>query len=125
MIEIETVIKAHNRLIDTFGGSKGIREESGLLSAIARPFQDIFGQAVHPTPVHQAAAVLESLCINYPFIDGNKRIAYLMAEFILRKNGLAVNATEDEKYDLTIAVASGQLNYNAILEWLQQHVRRV
>jgi death-on-curing protein len=64
--EAETI---HNILIDTFGGSKGIRDLGALQSALARPYATFDQQDLYKTPIDKAAAIFESLIINHPFID--------------------------------------------------------
>ena len=74
MINIELVISLHGILIEKFGGSKGIRDYNALESAIARPFMTFDKEDLYPSPIEKAAALIESLISNDPFIDGNKRI---------------------------------------------------
>jgi death on curing protein len=69
-------------LIEEFGGSKGVRDWGGLEAAIARPFATFDQTELYSTPYDKAAAIFESLIINHPFVDGNKRIAYLMMQVL-------------------------------------------
>ncbi|MFA6086012.1 type II toxin-antitoxin system death-on-curing family toxin [Mucilaginibacter sp.] len=73
MIDAKTVERIHSILIDEFGGSKGIRDVAGLEAALARPYMTFDQIDLYPTPVDKATAIFESLIINHPFIDGNKR----------------------------------------------------
>ena len=73
MIELRDVLNIHNILIDKFGGSKGVRDQDSLESAIHRPFATFDNQDLYPTPADKSAAILESILINHPFVDGNKR----------------------------------------------------
>ncbi len=75
MIEIRDVEIVHNILIDRHGGSKGIRDIGLLESAINRPFTTFNKQSLYPTPAYKAAAILESILLNPPFVDGYKRTA--------------------------------------------------
>lgn len=85
MIEIKDVENIHNILIERYGGGKGIRDIGLLESAINRPFATFNEQSLYPTPIDKAAAILESILINHPFVDGNKRTAYaLMRLFFLK-----------------------------------------
>lgn len=74
MIDIQTVESIHNILIDKFGGSKGIRDIGALEASLARPYTTFDQKELYPTSIDKAAAVFESVIINYPFVDGNKRI---------------------------------------------------
>ena len=72
MIDINDANHIHEVLIEKFGGSKGIRDISLLQSAISRPFQSFDQKDLYSSPVEKAAALIESLLINHPFLDGNK-----------------------------------------------------
>lgn len=69
MIRAEEVIKIHKLLIDQFGGSHGLRDEPLLVSAISRPFATFGQQDLYPESIDKAAAILESIVTNHPFID--------------------------------------------------------
>jgi len=118
----ETVLRIHQRSIESYGGGDGLRDQSLLLAAIARPFQTFDQQELYPTPIEKASAVFESLIINHPFIDGNKRTAYLMLRYVLSINGFDVLAFEDEKYEMTIAASSGQIRFDEIKLWIEAHL---
>ncbi|QQL50698.1 type II toxin-antitoxin system death-on-curing family toxin [Mucilaginibacter ginkgonis] len=119
------VERIHNVLIDAYGGSKGIRDIAGLEAAINRPFATFDQQDLYPSAFEKAAAIFESLIINHPFIDGNKRIAYAMARVILLKDNLTLEATEDEKYNFVIAASTGELRYEDILALLKSNVASI
>jgi death-on-curing protein len=70
MIDLNTSIHIHNILIDKFGGSKGIRDKALLESALNRPYATFDNIDLNPTGMDKAAALLESLIINHPFMDG-------------------------------------------------------
>jgi death-on-curing protein len=76
MISLKEVEDIHTILINDFGGSNGIRDVSALKSALARPFQTFDNNELLPTIIDKAAAIIESILINHPFIDGNKRTGY-------------------------------------------------
>lgn len=96
MISTEVVLKIHKLLIDQFGSIHGVRDESSLNSAINRPFATFDQQELYPEPVDKAAAILESIVTNHPFIDGNKRTGYVIARLLLLKSGLDIEATQKE-----------------------------
>jgi len=121
MIDLQEVEEYHNNLIDQFGGSKGIRDIAGLEAALARPYMTFDQQDLYPTPEDKAAAVFESLIINHPFIDGNKRIAYLLLRLIMRVESITLVASQKEKYDMAIAASMGQFNFDQIKDWILQH----
>lgn len=76
MILLEDILHVYEFSIARFGGSNSIREVGGLESAIARPFQSFDGNDLYPTIFDKAAALGESLTINHPFVDGNKRTGF-------------------------------------------------
>ena len=118
MISTKEVLKIHKLLIDQFGGSHGMRDKSSLNSAINRPFATFDQQELYPEPVDKAAAILESIVTNHPFIDGNKRTGYVLARLLLLKSGLDLKATQEEKYEMVIAVSKGELKYEHIRNWM-------
>lgn len=120
MIAIEDVIRIQKILIDQFGGTHGIRDKRALESAISRPFATFDNQELYPSPIEKAAAVLESVVTNHPFIDGNKRIGYVLARLLILKSGLDIFSTQEEKYDLVIGVSKGELKYDHIKVWLSE-----
>ena len=86
-----------------------IRDEGLLESALARPSTTVMGRDAYMTLESKAAALLHSLCLNHPLVDGNKRLSALLAVMFLRVNGLELVLTNDELFDLTMAVAGGEL----------------
>ena len=122
MISVKEAEEIHKILIDTFGGSHGIRDTGSLDSALARPFQTYGNNELYPTPIVKAAALIESILINHPFIDGNKRTGYVLMRIFLLTNGVDINATQEEKYDFVINIASGKTNFEEIANWLTNHI---
>jgi death on curing protein len=122
MINKDEVIRIHNVLIEEFGGSKGIRDDGLLESAINRPFQTFNQKDLYPTPIEKSAAIFESLIKNHPFIDGNKRIAYVLMRLILLQFNLDVIANQEEKYDFVISCASGNNDFESIKSWIDKRI---
>ena len=69
----------------------------------------MFGQEAYPDLLAKAAALLHSLAINHPFVDGNKRAAWVSTVVVLAYNGVTLDTDDDSAYDFVIAVASGKL----------------
>ncbi len=124
MISKQEAEAIHNILIAKFGGRKGIRDISLLESAIARPFAIFDNKELYPKAIEKAAAILESLAINHPFVDGNKRIAYTLMRLILLENDLDINASQSKKYDLVISVSKGESRFDEIVIWLKEKVTK-
>jgi death on curing protein len=115
----------HKIVIDKFGGSKGIRDRGTLESALSRTFQTFDEKDLYPLPIEKAAAIFESIIINHPFVDGNKRTAYILMRLILLQNGIDITASENEKYDFVIGAASGEIRFNEIKEWLLTNTKSI
>ena len=121
MIDINTVESIHNILIDKFGGSKGIRDLGSLEAALARPSATFDQKDLYPETIDKAAALFESIIISHPFIDGNKRISYVLMRLILLEGNLDVSATQDEKYNFVLATTKGEFRFDEIRKWLTDH----
>jgi death on curing protein len=120
MIHIEFVISLHGILIEKFGGSNGIRDYNALESAIARPFMTFDKQDLYPSPIEKAAALIESLISNHPFIDGNKRIGYVLMRYFLLEHKIDIKATQSDKFDFVMKIAKGQSSTNEICGWIKE-----
>jgi len=123
VISLDEVIKIHEILIDQFGGSKGTRDQALLESAVQRPFQTFDQKLLYPSVVEQAAALAESLIANHPFQDGNKRTGYTIMRLHLLMNQLDIEASEDEKYDFVIQIASGKSSFEEIKRWIYDKLK--
>jgi death-on-curing protein len=122
MIDLNSAEFYHNEIIDESGGARGIRDQGSLLAALARPYATFDQQELYPTPVEKAAAIFESLIINHSFIDGNKRIAYVLMRLTLLDFYFDVMAFDDEKYDMAIAASTGTIRFDEIKVWIEQHL---
>lgn len=113
---LEEALELHRVLIERFGGAEGVRDLGLLESALARPQTGYYA-----TLSLQAAALLQSLAMNHPFVDGNKRVAFALTAIFLRMNGLRlrVGATEGETF-LIDAVIAGRAELAEIATWLER-----
>ena len=123
MIDLKRANHIHNKLIDEFGGSKGIRDLGGLEAALHRPYATFDGNDLYPSAVEKASAIFESLIINHPFIDGNKRIAYVLMRLTLMENSFDIVASQDEKYKMTISASKGEIGFEEIKQWLTERIK--
>ena len=87
------VLVMHSLLIRQFGGSDGVRDFGLLEAALFRPQTGYYSDIIE-----EAAALLESLAVNHPFVDGNKRVAFAVTDVFLRINGYEINSTSQKIY---------------------------
>ncbi len=124
MIRLNDVLNIHDILIDKFGGTKGVRDQGALESAINRPYATFGELDLYPSQIEKAAAIFESILINHPFLDGNKRTAYVLMKLILLEDGLDIYADQDEKYQMVISASKGDIRFAEIVEWLQNRIKK-
>jgi death on curing protein len=122
MISKALALSIHSKVIDEFGGIHGVRDNNGFESAINRPFQTFDSVDLYPTFEEKAAAILESIVKNHPFLDGNKRTAYVLMRFLLLQNFKDINATQQEKYDFVISVATSEIDFETSVEWIRKRM---
>jgi death-on-curing protein len=125
MIDIGFAIKVHEILINEFGGTHGIRDINGLKSALARPFASFDQKELYPSIFSKTAALLESLISNHPFIDGNKRVGYFLMRYFLLTNNFDLKASQTEKYEFVISIASGNMSFVAIAAWIEEKSKKI
>jgi death on curing protein len=121
MITKEEVLLIHNQVVLLHGGANGVRDMSGLESAIARPYQGFGGEEFYPTCFEKGAAIGESIIMNHPFVDGNKRTGYVLMEMFLRIDGFKITAGDDELYQFVINISTGEKRFEEIVEWLKEN----
>lgn len=122
MISIDEAIQIQSLLINKFGGSEGLRDRKLLESALMRPYQTFDNKELYPTPPEKAAAVIESNVINHPFVDGNKRFGYVTMRLTLMAYRYDISADENDKYNFVKQIASGELKYEEILQWIKNKI---
>ncbi|MEC4988328.1 MAG: type II toxin-antitoxin system death-on-curing family toxin [Oscillatoria sp. PMC 1068.18] len=122
-LSLEQVIDIHQRQIDIFGGTAGIRDKGLLVSALAQPQASFFGELLHPTIHEQAAAYLFHLAKNHPFIDGNKRTSFAVTVVFLGLNGYRLNLVSVDAYSLVIQVATGAISKAELALFLEANIQ--
>ncbi|MDL2205291.1 type II toxin-antitoxin system death-on-curing family toxin [Eubacteriales bacterium OttesenSCG-928-N13] len=123
MLSKQHVILLHEQLIDETGGTKGLRDDGLLESALSAPFARFAETEAYPSIQQKAARLCFSLVMNHPFIDGNKRIgAHAMLVFLML-NGIELAFTQDDFSGTILKLAAGEIDYNGLLKWLLIHER--
>lgn len=116
-----TVFGAHAKSIAGYGGADGVRDEGLLESALARPLNlAAYGE---PDVFALAAAYAFGLVRNHPFVDGNKRTAFLICALFLDLNGYRLAATEAEATATMLAFAAGEVSEADFAAWLEANSR--
>src|SRR6185312_16932515 len=109
----------HKRLIERYGGADGIRDAGALESALHRP-----QTGYYETIIHEAAALLESLVQNHPFVDGNKRVAFAVVDVFLRINRYTITADSKAIYAYIVKLFQDRtFDMEHLVPWLQEIVR--
>jgi death-on-curing protein len=123
-LSVEQILLLHETGIEMFGGSAGLRDRGALESAVARPTMTFGGDDLYPDEASKAAALLHSLVMNHAFVDGNKRVGIAAAELFLRLNGYRLAGDDSELEELTMTVARGEIDAEAIAIWFRQRISR-
>ncbi len=111
------ILFLHSRLIAETGGSSGVRDVALLESAAARPQATYGGVDLYPDIFSKAAALMQSLVNNHPFVDGNKRVGIGATALFLQRNGHRLVASNQEVEEFTLAVARGERTFDDIVVW--------
>jgi death on curing protein len=116
---LENVLRLHNRQIQQYGGSSGVRDLGLLESALAQAQATFMGELLHPTFEAQAAAYLYHVAKNHPLIDGNKRTAFATMDAFIRMNGYRLTLTPTQAYELVLQVAQSDIGKEELTEILK------
>jgi len=122
-LSLAEVLALHRRLIEQTGGVGGLRDLGLLEAALAQPRQTFGDKDLDQGLTAKAAALGFSLIQNHPCLDGNKRIGHAAMEVTLLLNGLELIASVDASEAVVLAVASGQMNREAFIRWVDAHQR--
>jgi death on curing protein len=116
----KALLLLHEESLAEFGGARGLRDEGLLESALARP-QHTYVYKPESTIAEFAAAYAFGLAKNHPFIDGNKRAAFLAIGLFLAINGYRLKADQLDAIQTMLAVASGELNEEGLAVWIAKN----
>lgn len=122
---VRQVLILHERMIQKYGGSSGVRDMGMLESAVGRPFATFGGEDLYPDVFMKAGAFIQSIVKNHPFIDGNKRTAFTGAITFLLASGVIVSASTNHVVKFMLKVANENLSVDEIAEWLKKHTKNV
>ena len=117
----EKVLLLHQLIAEETGGEVGLRDQALLDAALAAAFSGVADREFYPTKEEKAAKLGFDLISNHAFLDGNKRIGmYVMLTF-LEANGIRIEAENEDVVTVGLAVASGTMNYDNLVDWVREH----
>ncbi len=114
------VEQVHQSQIREHGGEHGVRDKSLLQSALHRP-NNTFAYDADASLTDLAADYTFGIARNHPFVDGNKRTAFLAAFIFLELNGMTIEAEEPEVVAIVVALSSGDIGRDEFARWLEEH----
>ena len=120
-LSVDEVLGIQERMIERFGGPPGVRDLGLLESALFRPctgyYQDI---------AEMATALFESLLMNHPFVDGNKRVAFFATDVFLRLNGWKLAVEANAAHDFIVGLLErNECDFERLLPWVRQSLKRL
>ncbi len=120
-IDLRDALAIHQKALALHGGAAGVRDQTLLESALARPRQ-MHAYADHPDWADLSAALTAGVVRNHPFVDGNKRTGFLLGVLFLELNGLEFVATEEDAAQAVLALAAGSLTEGEFRNWLGDNI---
>ena len=118
-LTVGELLQMHHQQIEEYGGIHGIRDKGLLESAVFRPQTGYYNSLAE-----EAAALMESLANNHPFLDGNKRTSFAAAHTFLLINGHDLEVDPLAAYDFMIQeIVKGEFRFGCILAWINIHIR--
>jgi death-on-curing protein len=119
----EFVLTLHEDVLAETGGARGVRDEALLESALTRPVNRFLYDGVEDLVV-LAATYAVAISGNHPFIDGNKRPAFMALGMFLDDHDLELTASDEDATAIMMGVAEGQVGVDSLVEWLRPRVAR-
>ena len=115
-LSLDEALAIHARLLEQFGGAAGVRDLGSLESALFRPQTGYYRDLAE-----MAAALFESLLMNHPFVDGNKRAAFFTCDIFLRLNGWKLDVEAEDAHSFLIGLLErGECDFQRLLPWIRR-----
>ena len=118
-LTVADVLGMHSVLMQRYGGAPGVRDPGALEAALFRPQTGYYDDIVA-----EAAALMESLAINHPFVDGNKRIAFMSITIFLELNGILFKPDKLEALVAIVDLAAGKINEDGLEAWIRDTLKK-
>lgn len=120
-LSLEEVLVIHERQLNRFGGPPGLRDRGALESALSRPVNKWSYEGAEL--IELAAAYAFGIARNHPFVDGNKRTAFLVMATFLRLNGIRFAPSQEAATAAMYALAAGEIEENGFARWIADNVQ--
>ena len=124
-LNLEEILRLHFQVIEDFGGSHGVRDESRLKSVVNSPKQVVFDEEQYSSVYEKGAVYLRNIIGDHPFSDGNKRTAISICGIFLSRNSINISAKPNDLEEFTIKVATDHLGIDKIAEWLSNNSKTI
>lgn len=121
-VDLAVAIALHDRQLAEHGGPSGIRDMGALESAMGRP-QNLFAYG-EPDPAALAASYAYGIARNHPFVDGNKRTAWVVARVFLKINDIELQFNKVDAVQKVLTLAAGELSEEELAAWFRDHIER-
>lgn len=121
----EDIIRLHEVIIRQIGGSEGLRDAGALAMCAEKPKAAFGGNEMYPTIFLKAAALLESIARNHPFVDGNKRTAFLAALNVIEHNDYKTFFDNKDIEDTVVRVVTEKPPIEEIATWLERNSKKI
>ena len=120
----EELVNIHDAILSVSGGDQGIYR--GLIDlCVESPQREVYSYEPDKTLLEKAAALMYNVNTLHPFVDGNKRTAYVATNVFLELNGCTIVATKEEGVGISLKIANGNMDVNDITSWLEEHTREI
>lgn len=124
-LTIGEILFLHKDLVDSYGGTDGIRDENLLKSAVFRCQTSFGGKDLYKDIFEKSAALFHSILFSHPFIDGNKRTGISSAIILLEKNGWKFESTLQELVTFPLFVEHTRPDISQIASWFKSHCKKI
>lgn len=122
-LQLDEVLEIHRDQIDRYGGRTGIRDSALLRSALAMPSAGTASEYFHADLIEMAAAYVFHIVRNHPFVDGNKRVGAVTALVFLDFNGVDLEISDEDLFQMIMSVARGETSKSSVAEFLRDRIR--
>lgn len=120
-LTLEQILAIHHDQIERYGGSHGIRSMALLESAVFRPQSSFMGEDLHLGLFDKVSALIHSLLMNHPFLDGNKRTSLVSGGAFLHLNNFSLKCTPQEVVEIALKIESKEFRLKELSSWLKDH----